>query len=100
MRYSISFVGPLGIIDQCLKALCSDDGLLLRMDIKPLAFWLGLLQACPHGYSHLQLPSQAQKDETQVKLRELQAKIIANSQLVHSKLSQHVHLGVRPTKIT
>jgi hypothetical protein len=65
----VSFVGPRGIADRCLKALCSDYSLLLRMDIKPLAFCLGLLQACPSGYSHLQLPSQAQKDETQVKLR-------------------------------
>ena len=66
------------------------DGGLLRVDIKRLAIWLELLQACHPGYKHLQLPSQAQHDEIRVKLLELQAAIIANSQRVHSKLSRHI----------
>ena len=85
----VSFVGPRGIADRCLKALCLDGG-LLRVDIKPLAKWLELLHACHPGYKHLQLPSRAQQDEIQAKLVELQASIIANAQLVHSKLSRHI----------
>ena len=85
----VSFVGPRGVADRCLRALCLDSG-LLRVDIVPLAWWLGLLQAVHPGYKHMQIPSQAEKDEIQVKLQQLQAKIIANAQLVHNKLSRKI----------
>ncbi len=66
-----------------------DDG-LLRADVKPILYWLRLLQKCHAGYTHLQLPCQAQQDRTQVQLRELQTKIIAGAQRVHNRLSRTI----------
>ena len=80
----VSFVGPRGVADRCLRALCLDSG-LLRVDIVPLDWWLGLLQAVHPGYEHIQRPTQAEKDEIQFKLYQLQARIIANAQRVHNK---------------
>ena len=85
----VSFVGPRGVADRCLKALCLDSG-LLRVDIVPLSWWLGLLKACHPGYAHMQLPTQQDKDDAQAKLLQLQAKIISQAQMVHSKLSRHI----------
>ena len=85
----VSFVGPRGVADRCLKALCLDSG-LLRVDIVPLSWWLGLLKACHPGYAHMQLPTQQDKDDAQAKLLQLQAEIIAQAQMVHSKLSRHI----------
>jgi hypothetical protein len=90
-----SFVIPNNVADKCFKALCLDGG-LLRADVKPIIYWLGLLQACHAGYSHLQLPSQAQQDTTQVKLRELQTIIIAGAQLVHSRISRTIKADIAP----
>ena len=85
----VSFVGPKGVADWCLKALCLDSG-LLRVDIVPLAWWLGLLKVCHPGYAHMQLPTQQEKDDAQAKLLQLQAKIISQAQMVHSKLARHI----------
>ena len=85
----VSFVGPRGVADRCLKALCLDSG-LLRVDIVPLAWWLGLLKACHPGYAHMQLPTQQDKDEAQARLLQLQAKIVSQAQMVHSKLSRRI----------
>jgi hypothetical protein len=89
MSLKVSFVGPRNVADKTFKALCLDSG-LLRADMRPLLWWLKLLQACHPGYKHLRLPSKAQQDRTQVRLRELQSKIIAGAQKVHTRLSRYI----------
>jgi hypothetical protein len=85
----VSFVGPSGVADRCLKALCIDGG-LLRADIKPLAWWLGLLKACHPGYAHLVLPGASQEAAVQIQLHDMQGRILAGAQRVSSKMSKRI----------
>ena len=85
----VAFVGPSarGSADQTLKALCIDGG-LLRADLRPLSYWLGLLKAVHPGYSHIVLPSDP--EATQSQLLNMQRMIVDGAQRVHSRLSRRI----------
>jgi hypothetical protein len=84
-----SFIGPRGVADRRIRALCLDSG-LLRVDIIPLYWWFGLLKALHPGYSHMQLPTEEDKEDAQAKLLQLRSKLVSQAQMVHSMLSRHI----------
>ncbi len=86
----VAFVGPKGVADRCLKALCLADGGLLRVDLRPLLHWLRVLKALHPGYTHIILPDAAGAEKTQAQLLEMQQTIIQGAQRVTSKLSRNI----------
>ena len=87
----VAFVGPSGVAERCLKALCIDDCGLLRVDLRPLKHWLRLLKAVHPGYTHIVLPrDDGSGDEIQARLLDMQRQIIAGAQVVTSKLSKKI----------
>jgi hypothetical protein len=85
----VSFVGPSRAAHRCLKVLCLEDG-LLRANLRPLLWWLGLLKACHPGYSHIILPNHDQQAAAQLKMDNIQEDILSCAQIVTDKKSRTV----------
>lgn len=86
----ISFVGPSGEAERCLRALGLDGG-LLRADYEALLPWFRLLKALHFGYYNLVVSeSVAEKQATQVKLDKIKADILAGAQIVKSKVARRM----------
>jgi hypothetical protein len=84
-----SFVGPSRAAHRCLKVLCLEDG-LLRANLRPLLWWLGLLKACHPGYKQIILPDQDQQPAVQSQMDNLQQEILSCTQIVSNKKSRNV----------
>ena len=85
----VSFVGPSKLVQKCFRVLCLEDG-LLRVNMKPLLWWLGLLKACHPGYSHIILPNRDQQVAAQSQMDKFQADILSHAQVVTNQKSRRV----------
>ena len=80
----VSFVGPKHVADWCLKILLLPGG-PLHAEVRPLLFWLKLLQLVHPMYSSTVLPS----DEIIAEyLKETSNAILARAQIVTSKIAK------------